>query len=94
MTVESEVFIWRPPTGRGTAAEHGRRRGCGFKRPVGLLLIAVLHCIPDDENPRGIIDTLMDAFVPGSFPAITHPGIDQLPEQMKAAEQALTKSMG
>lgn len=65
-----------------------------FTRPVGLLLIAVLHCIPDDDDPRAIINTLMDALVPGSFLAITHPGIDQLPEQMKAAEQALTKSMG
>lgn len=65
-----------------------------FKRPVGLLLIAVLHCIPDDEDPRGLVYTLMNALAPGSFLAVTHPGIDQLPEQMKAAEQALTKSMG
>ncbi|TDD93928.1 SAM-dependent methyltransferase, partial [Actinomadura rubrisoli] len=31
---------------------------------------------------------------PGSFLAITHPGIDQLPEQMAAAEKALTDAMG
>ncbi|MWA00254.1 SAM-dependent methyltransferase [Actinomadura sp. LD22] len=65
-----------------------------FERPVGLLLIAVLHCIPDDDDPRGVIGTFLDALAPGSFVAITHPGIDQLPEQMAAAEDALTKAMG
>ncbi|WUH98194.1 SAM-dependent methyltransferase [Spirillospora sp. NBC_00431] len=65
-----------------------------FDRPVGLLLIAILHCIPDDDDPCGIIGALLDALAPGSFLAITHPGIDQLPEQMAAAEKALTKAMG
>ncbi|MGH3243693.1 MAG: SAM-dependent methyltransferase [Spirillospora sp.] len=65
-----------------------------FDRPVGLLLIAILHCIPDADDPKGLIDTLLDALAPGSFLAITHPGIDQLPEQMAAAEKALTNAMG
>lgn len=65
-----------------------------FDRPVGLLLIAVLHCIPDDDDPRGIVGTLLDALAPGSFLAVTHPGIDQMPERMAAAEDALTKAMG
>ncbi|RKS71075.1 S-adenosyl methyltransferase [Actinomadura pelletieri DSM 43383] len=65
-----------------------------FDRPVGLLLIAILHCVPDDDDPRGIVRTLMDALAPGSFLAVTHPGIDQLPEQMSAAEKTLTKAMG
>ncbi|MFD0687298.1 SAM-dependent methyltransferase [Actinomadura fibrosa] len=63
-------------------------------RPVALLLIAVLHCVPDDEDPRAIVRTLMDALAPGSFLAVTHPGVDQMPEQMAAAEDALTKAMG
>ncbi|TDD93965.1 SAM-dependent methyltransferase [Actinomadura rubrisoli] len=65
-----------------------------FRRPVGLLLIAILHCVPDGDDPRLIVRTLMDALPPGSFLAITHPGIDQLPEQMAAAEKALTDAMG
>ncbi|MFI0372663.1 SAM-dependent methyltransferase [Actinomadura sp. 1N219] len=65
-----------------------------FDQPVSLLLIAILHCIPDADDPQGIINTLMDALAPGSYLAITHPGIDQLPEQMAAAEKALTKAMG
>ncbi|TDD74283.1 SAM-dependent methyltransferase, partial [Actinomadura rubrisoli] len=65
-----------------------------FRRPVGLLLIAVLHCVPDGEDPRRIVGELLDALAPGSFLAITHPGIDQLPEQMAAAEKALTDAMG
>ncbi|TYK43668.1 SAM-dependent methyltransferase [Actinomadura decatromicini] len=65
-----------------------------LNRPVGLLLIAILHCVPDEDEPGEIVRELMDAFPPGSLLAITHPGIDQLPEQMEAAEKALTKAMG
>jgi trans-aconitate methyltransferase len=63
-------------------------------RPVGLLLIAVLHCVPDVDDPRGIVKTLLDALPPGSHLAVTQPAIDQLPDQMAEAEAALTRTMG
>ncbi|MBT2208055.1 MULTISPECIES: SAM-dependent methyltransferase [Actinomadura] len=65
-----------------------------FTRPIGLLLIAILHCVPDEEEPGALVRTLMGALAPGSFLAVTHPGIDQLPDQMAAAEKALTDAMG
>lgn len=43
-----------------------------FTRPVGLLLIAILHAIPDQNDPLGIVGTLMDALPAGSYLAITH----------------------
>lgn len=43
-----------------------------FGEPVGLLLIAILHFIRDDEDPAGIVATLRDALPPGSYLALSH----------------------
>lgn len=43
-----------------------------FTRPVALMLVAILHFIPDDDNPAEIIKTLVEALPPGSFLAATH----------------------
>jgi hypothetical protein len=43
-----------------------------FTRPVAVLMVAVLHFVPDSDNPRGIIDQYLDAVVPGSYLAISH----------------------
>jgi len=40
-------------------------------RPVGLLLIAVIHFVRDDEDAAGVIKRLFDALAPGSYLAIT-----------------------
>ncbi|MFI7600751.1 SAM-dependent methyltransferase [Actinoplanes sp. NPDC049681] len=47
--------------------------------PVGLLLIAVLHFIPDAEQAYGIVRTLMDGLAPGSYLALSHGTGDFLP---------------
>jgi hypothetical protein len=43
-----------------------------WDQPVGLLLLAVLHFVADDEDPAGIVARFQDAMVPGSFIAISH----------------------
>jgi S-adenosyl methyltransferase len=53
-----------------------------FGRPVGLLLIAILHHIADEEDPAWITAQLRDAMAPGSYLAISSfrmPG-PELPE--------------
>jgi hypothetical protein len=58
-----------------------------FDRPIGLLMIAILHHINDDEDPVGIAARLRDALAPGSHLAITHfhnPG-EELPEEAAIA---------
>ena len=64
-----------------------------FSRPVGIMLIAILHCIPDEDGPGRIVADLMDACPPGSYLAITHPARDQVDVAVKA-EESLSKSMG
>jgi hypothetical protein len=47
-----------------------------FDQPVALLLVAVMHFIEDDEDPRGIIDTLTAPLVPGSHLVLSHGTLD------------------
>jgi hypothetical protein len=42
-----------------------------FGRPVGLLLLAVLHHVQDDEDPNAIAARLREAMPPGSYLAIS-----------------------
>jgi hypothetical protein len=41
-------------------------------QPVGLLLIAVMHFIGDDDDPYGIARRLLDALPAGSYLALSH----------------------
>ncbi len=43
------------------------RETLDFGKPVALMLVAVLHFFPDDQNPAGIVSTLVDALPPGSY---------------------------
>ncbi|ADP78959.1 SAM-dependent methyltransferase [Pseudofrankia inefficax] len=40
--------------------------------PVGLSLIAVLHFLPDDVDPHGIVVALLDGLPAGSYLTLTH----------------------
>ncbi len=68
-------------------------RTLDFSQPVGVMLIAILHCIPDSDDPGGIVTSLLGAAAPGSFLALTHPARDQVAVAVKA-ETSLTKSIG
>lgn len=51
-----------------------------FDRPIGLLLAAVLHFIGDDQDPYGVVKTLLDALPAGSFLVLSHLTGDFVPE--------------
>jgi hypothetical protein len=46
-------------------------RTLDFSRPVGVLLLAILHAIPEGNDPYRIVAALMDALPSGSYLAIT-----------------------
>jgi S-adenosyl methyltransferase len=56
------------------------RETIDFARPVGLLLVGVLHFVFDEYDPVGILRRLRDAVVPGSYLAIQHATYDSQPE--------------
>jgi hypothetical protein len=51
-----------------------------FTQPLALLLVAVLHFVPDTDHPAQILATLRDALAPGSFLVICHACRDARPE--------------
>ena len=51
-----------------------------FTEPAALLLVAVMHFIPDEGDPVGLVARLVSALAPGSFVALTHATADARPE--------------
>jgi S-adenosyl methyltransferase len=43
-----------------------------FDQPVGLLLLMMLHWLPDEADPWALVARYRDALAPGSYLAITH----------------------
>jgi O-methyltransferase involved in polyketide biosynthesis len=53
--------------------------------PVGLLMVAVLHFVPDDDDPWGLVSRYLDAVPSGSYLAVTHASSDeQMDETLRA----------
>ncbi|MGE5292353.1 MAG: SAM-dependent methyltransferase [Micromonosporaceae bacterium] len=48
-------------------------RTLDLTKPVAIMLVAILHCIPDDDDPLGIVARLLDGVRSGSYLVITHP---------------------
>jgi hypothetical protein len=64
------------------------RRTLDLTRPVALMLVAVLHFVPDEDNPARIVATLMDALPPGSYLAASHVTADHNPNGLAGAGRA------
>jgi O-methyltransferase involved in polyketide biosynthesis len=59
-----------------------------FSRPVAVMLLSILHLLPDDERPREVVARLMRDLVPGSYLVITHPASDL---EVEAAAESLRR---
>src|SRR5580693_9318982 len=51
-------------------------RTLDFRRPVAIMLIAVLHLIVDQDDPYELVSRLVNAVVPGSYVVISHAASD------------------
>jgi SAM-dependent methyltransferase len=56
--------------------------------PVGLVLIGVMHHLRDDDDPRRIVATLVDALAPGSYLVLSQTTPDFDPDTMGALAAA------
>jgi SAM-dependent methyltransferase len=62
-------------------------------QPVAVLLIAVLHFLPDADDPAGVVDQLRRAVAPGSYVAIAHSSDEGTPPRgMDAARQVYARA--
>jgi SAM-dependent methyltransferase len=51
-----------------------------FGQPVGIMLMCVLHCLWDKEDPWGVVRQFRDAVAPGSYLALSHMTREAHPE--------------
>jgi hypothetical protein len=59
-----------------------------FSQPAAILLLAVLHFVPDADHPAEIVAALASALAPGSCVVISHLTGDFAPEPVAAAVTA------
>jgi len=52
-----------------------------FTKPVAVTLLAIVHVIPDSDDPHAIVGKVMDAVPAGSHLAISHAGADLFDEE-------------
>jgi SAM-dependent methyltransferase len=43
------------------------RKLIDFAQPVAVMIVAVLHFVPDSDDPAGVMATIRDALAPGSY---------------------------
>jgi S-adenosyl methyltransferase len=63
-------------------------RALDFARPVAVLLLAVLHFIPDADDPAGIVAALTEPLAPDSCVAISHLTGDFAPDAVGGGVEA------
>lgn len=61
-------------------------------QPVGLILVAILHFVPDDDEPRRLVGQLVDALPEGSHVAISHLTADFAPGAVGRLVEALNQA--
>jgi hypothetical protein len=64
-------------------------RTLDFTRPVAVILLAILHYVPDLAEARRIVAALVAALPTGSFLVVSHAGTDLLPDDVAAFEKSL-----
>jgi len=76
----------------GTILEQAGRL-LDFTQPVAVTLVAILHAIPDADDPHAIVARVMDAVPSGSYLALSHLGRELLPpETLRQAEDLVRRS--
>jgi SAM-dependent methyltransferase len=61
-------------------------------RPLGVLMVAVLHFVPDQDGPASIVAAYRDAIAPGSYLVLSHATSDYRPETMDRASDVYSKA--
>jgi S-adenosyl methyltransferase len=64
-----------------------------FTRPVAVTLIAILHAIPDRDDPHAIVAKIMDALPSGSYLAVSHGAAELLTRETQEGIKAVVDQM-
>ena len=60
-----------------------------FGQPIALMLVAILHLVPDEFQPAKIIEALLGALPPGSYLAASHLTTEHDPAATAAGQRAM-----
>lgn len=63
-----------------------------FERPIGLLMVAIFHFVPDEKRPLDILATYRAVLPSGSFLALSHLTADQMPGESAGVVEAMRAS--
>ena len=63
-----------------------------FDQPIAVFMLALLHFIPDAQDPAGVVAQYRDALPTGSYLGITHSTNAARPAQMRALERLYSTS--
>jgi S-adenosyl methyltransferase len=64
-----------------------------FGEPVALMLLIILHLIPDADDPYGIVARLVGAMPSGSYLVLAHPASDIRAERMAEMTKRVNQRM-
>ncbi len=63
------------------------RRMIDFSAPVAVLLIAILHFVPDEDDPAGLVRAFGEPLAPGSLLVLSHGTPDERPDDADTVGQ-------
>jgi len=63
-----------------------------FSQPVGLLMVTVLHFVPDSDDPASVVARYADGLAPGSALAISHATHEAAPGAAARVEELYTST--
>lgn len=68
------------------------RRLLDLDQPLGLLMVCVVHFVPDSADPAGLIGRFRDALAPGSYLGLSHLTADSSAAGMNALVEVMRGS--
>jgi SAM-dependent methyltransferase len=68
------------------------RDAIDLDRPVSVLLVAVLHFVPDADSPQEAVNSIGARLAPGSFLALSHASAEGRPEMAGAHQQLYSRT--
>jgi S-adenosyl methyltransferase len=68
------------------------RRLLDLERPVAVLLLGVLHFVPDEDRPAEIVGRLRDAVSPGSYIALVNVTFEDQPPEVIEAQKLSSRT--